>query len=81
MIQLPGERFFAVVRLYNDRQRTNLCSPDVAAGRLTELPALPSGGDTSYAGQVFHEGLLWISYYSCDENKTAIYLAKLALPA
>ena len=81
IIQLPGERFFAVVRLYDDRQRTSLCTLDVAAGRLTELLALPSGGDTSYAGLVFHDGLLWISYYSSHEDKTAIYLAKLALPA
>lgn len=41
---------------------------------------LPSGGDTSYAGLVYHEGVLWISYYSTHEGKSAIYLAKVRLP-
>ena len=38
---------------------------------------LPSGGDTSYAGMVWHEGLLWVSYYASHEGKTAIYLARV----
>jgi hypothetical protein len=29
---------------------------------------------------VWHEGLLWLSYYSSHEEKTSIYLAKVALP-
>src|SRR5205085_7380324 len=41
---------------------------------------LPSGGDTSYAGLVWHEGLLWVSYYSSHEGKASIYLAKVRLP-
>ena len=45
-------------------------------------PALtfPSGGDTSYPGLVWHEGLLWMSYYSSHEGKTSIYLAKIKVP-
>ena len=39
----------------------------------------PSGGDTSYPGFVWHEGLLWMSYYSSHEGKTSIYLAKVKL--
>ena len=74
---LPGGRMVAVVRLYNGRQRTSICSIDPAAATLAETLALPSGGDTSYAGLVFHEGLLWVSYYSSHEEKTAIYLAKV----
>jgi len=50
-------------------------TPD--AGTLNEALKLPSGGDTSYAGLVWHEGLLWISYYSSHEGKTSIYLAKV----
>ena len=38
---------------------------------------LPSGGDTSYPGFAFHDGLLWVMYYSSHEAKTAIYLAKI----
>ena len=40
---------------------------------------LPSGGDTSYAGMVWHEGLLWMSYYSSHEDRPSIYLAKIRL--
>jgi hypothetical protein len=40
---------------------------------------LPSGGDTSYPGLVFHDGLLWMSYYSSHEGKAGVYLAKIRL--
>ncbi|MCA2970685.1 MAG: exo-alpha-sialidase [Acidobacteriaceae bacterium] len=40
---------------------------------------LPSGNDSSYPGFVWHDGLLWMTYYSSHEGKTAIYLAKIAL--
>ena len=40
-----------------------------------------SGGDTSYPGLVWHDGHLWMSYYSSHENKkSSIYLAKIKLP-
>ena len=38
---------------------------------------LPSGGDNSYPGMVWHDTLLWTSYYSSHEEKTSIYLAKI----
>jgi hypothetical protein len=38
---------------------------------------LPSGGDCSYPGMVWHDDRLWISYYSSHEGKTSIYLAKV----
>ncbi len=81
MIQLPDGRLVAAVRLYDGRVRTALAWIDPAAGKLTEFLALPSGGDTSYAGLVLHDGLLWVSYYSSHEGKTSIYLAKVELPA
>ena len=37
------------------------------------------GGDTSYAGMVWHEGLLWVSYDASHEGKTAAYLARVKL--
>lgn len=41
---------------------------------------LPSHGDCSYPGMVYHEGMLWISYYSSHEgNRAAIYLARIAV--
>ena len=47
---------------------------------MTEFLKLPSGGDTSYAGLAWHEGLLWVSYYSSHEGKACIYLAKVKIP-
>ncbi len=81
MIRLPDGRFVAAVRLYEPRVRTGLCWIDPQAGRLTEFLTLPSGGDTSYAGLVWHDDLLWVSYYSSHEEKTSIYLAQVRLPA
>ena len=40
---------------------------------------LPSGGDCSYPGMVWHKNLLWLSYYSSREGATDIYLAKVRL--
>ena len=60
-------------------------SPKTVLARLTldggyePVLTLPSGGDTSYAGMVWHDGVLWVSYYSSHEEKTAIYLARVRL--
>lgn len=48
---------------------------------ITPALTLPSRGDNSYTGLVWHEGLLWVSYYSSHEGKTSIYLAKVRLPS
>ncbi len=79
MIRVPGGRWLAAVRLYDGRERTSLCWVDPAAGRIEEFLVLPSGGDTSYAGLVLHDGLLWISYYSSHEGKSSIYAAQVRL--
>jgi hypothetical protein len=70
----------AAVRLYDGRVRTSLCWLDLEKGTLRECLTLPSGGDTSYAGLVWYEELLWVSYYSSHEGKTSIYLAKVRFP-
>lgn len=80
MIQLPDGRFVAAVRRYDGQVRTALCWLDPQAAKLTEFLTLPSAGDTSYAGLVLHDGLLWVSYYSSHEGKTSIYLAKVQIP-
>ena len=36
---------------------------------------LPSSGDCSYPGLVWHDDRLWMSYYSSHEGKANIYLA------
>lgn len=79
MIRLPDGRFVAVGRLYDDQVRTSLCWLDPEQGSLTEFVPLPSGGDTSYPGLVWHEDRLWVSYYSSHEGKTSIYLAIITL--
>ncbi len=79
MIRLPDGRFVAVVRLYDSPVRSSVCWLDPEKGTLNEALKLPSGGDTSYAGLVWHDDLLWVSYYASHEGKTSIYLAKIGL--
>lgn len=83
MIQLPDGQFIAAVRLYNTENwhpaRTSLCRIDVNNGKITEALTLPSGGDTSYPGMVWFNEILWVSYYSTHEEKTAVYLAKIKI--
>ena len=79
LIQLPDGRLIAGVRLYDKQVRTSIVEIDGTTGKLTELLALPSGGDNSYPGLVWHEGMLFVSYYSSHEAKSSIYLARLKL--
>ena len=80
MIRLPDGRIVAAVRLYDNGARTSLMWLDSDGAKLTEFLKLPSGGDTSYAGLAWHEGLLWVSYYSSHEGKACVYLAKVRIP-
>jgi len=78
---LPSGSMVASGRQYNakpggNRTFVGSMTPHSVKAELV----LPSGGDCSYAGMVWHEGLLWTSYYSTHEGKTAIYLAKIRLP-
>jgi hypothetical protein len=78
-IILPDGRMVAAVRLYDGKVRTSLCELDPEAGTLVERLPLPSGGDCSYAGLVWHDDRLWISYYSSHEGgKGKIYRAVAA---
>lgn len=77
VLRIPDGRWVAAVRLYDKKVRTSLCWLDLENARLTEFQALPSGGDTSYAGLVWNRDRLWVSYYSSHEGKTSIYLAQL----
>lgn len=78
---LPNGSAVAAVRHYDGKVRTALGDFDATGGKLDERLVLPSGGDTSYAGLVWHDGLLWVSYYSSHEGKSAIYLAKVKVSA
>lgn len=79
LTQLPDGRIVVGGRSYGNQRETRLWWLDAAAGRLDPILALPSGGDTSYPGLVFHEGMLWVSYYSSHEEKTVIYLARVEI--
>jgi hypothetical protein len=77
LIALADGRLVAATRLYDKQTRTALSWLDPPSAALREFLTLPSGGDTSYPGLVWHDGLLWVSYYSSHEEKTSIYLAQV----
>lgn len=78
LARLPDGSWLAVGRLIEEgKPQTAVCRLDVNAGTLKPVLTLPSGGDTSYPGLVWHEGQLWISYYSSHEKKSSIYLARV----
>jgi hypothetical protein len=78
-IRLPDGSLWAAGRTYPGGAKTALATM-TADGEYTPVLTFPSGGDTSYAGLVWHDGLLWMSYYSSHEGKTSIYLAKIKVP-
>ncbi|NLE38804.1 MAG: exo-alpha-sialidase [Pirellulaceae bacterium] len=77
LIELPDGTLVVGTRLRSGKVRTSLCWVDPEAGRMAELLRLPSRGDSSYPGLAWHDGVLWMSYYSTHEGKTSIYLAKV----
>jgi hypothetical protein len=76
-LQVPGAQWIGAGRWHEGEPRTQLVQLDPQRGTITPLLELPSGGDTSYPGMVWHDGLLWVSYYSSHEGKTNIYLARI----
>lgn len=77
-IQLPDGQLWAAGRSYPGGAKTVLAK--MTADSYDPVLTLPSGGDCSYPGLVWHDGLLWMSYYSSHEGKSAIYLARIRLP-
>jgi len=80
LLRLPDGRLLAAVRLYDGGVRTALGWLDPEAGTFAEFLRLPSGGDTSYPGLVWADGVVWVTYYSSHEGKTSIYLARVRPP-
>ncbi|MCX8038388.1 MAG: exo-alpha-sialidase [Candidatus Sumerlaeia bacterium] len=77
-IILPDGTMWAASRYHHpDGPKTILAR----FGPTTYEPVLtlPSGGDCSYPGLVWHDNMLWMSYYSSHEGKACIYLAKIRL--
>lgn len=79
LIELPSGEIVVAGRDYVGKPKTKLWRLDPETAKLSDLVALPSGGDTSYPGLVYRDGLLWVSYYSSHEGKTSIYLAHVKL--
>jgi len=77
MLLLPDGRLVAAIRRYSHRMWTSLNWVDPDSGELREFIELPSAGDNSYAGLVWHDDVLWVSYYSSHEEGTHVYLAKI----
>lgn len=79
---LPDDTMWAAGRLvqntpYGEIEKTFVGPMDFH--EIHRQLVLPSGGDCGYPGMVFHDGILWISYYSSHENNTAIYLARVSI--
>ena len=77
-LQLPDGSLWAGSREYGK-------TPSMVIARMDRehyepVLTLPSGGDCSYPGMAWHDGRLWVSYYSSHEGKTSIYLAQVRLP-
>ena len=74
-IRLPDGSLWAGTRKYGQGSKTVLAQ--MTATALKPVLEFPSGGDTSYPGLLWHDDLLWMSYYASHEGKTSIYLAKI----
>ncbi len=75
---LPDGEMWAASRLYVSGGPYTAVGPMTSTSYTPEV-ILPSGGDTGYPGMVYHDGILYISYYSSHEGKSNIYLARLQL--
>jgi len=82
LIRLPGNRLLACVRHCDPAGKRGIALfwLDPVSGTFTEVLELPSSdGDSGYPGMVWHDGFLWVSYYSSHEDNTDIYLAKVQI--
>ena len=78
-IRIPGGHWIAAGRMHPGGAHTALTWLDIEKGTMSVLAKLPSGGDTSYPGLVWHNDVLYVSYYSSHEGKTSIYLAEVKI--
>jgi hypothetical protein len=79
-IQLPNGELICATREYLPEKKTATSLFKLTEnGEVKPVLTLPSGGDTSYPGLLIHNDMLFVSYYSSHEDKTAIYLAKIRI--
>lgn len=79
-IRLPDGSLWAAGRRYHPDGTTTTVLARMTRNSYEPVLTLPSGGDTSYPGLVWHNNLLWMSYYSSHEARTSIYVAKIRIP-
>jgi len=78
-IRSPGGTLWAAGRGRHEDGRSATVLARMTRDRYEPVLRLPSGGDCSYPGMVWHEDLLWMTYYSSHEGKASIYLARIRL--
>lgn len=78
LVLLPDETLLCGTRqhLPGEETRTQLARVTLEGG-FTPVLTLPSGGDTGYPGMVVKDGLLYVSYYSSQEGRANVYLARV----
>ena len=76
LLVLKDDGLICATREYNsgNANRTILAKVSLS-GDFKKILTLPSSGDTSYAGMLIKDGILYISYYSSHEGQTSIYTA------
>lgn len=80
LLELPEGRWVAAGRIFDgNKPQTALLELDIESARVVPVLDLPSGGDSSYPGLVWHDDRLWMSYYSSHEGKANIYLAVIEI--
>lgn len=78
-IKTPAGDWIGAGRIIDAAAHTDVTWINPDSGQMASLLKLPSGGDCSYPGMVWHDDLLWLSYYSSHEGKTSVYLAKVKI--
>lgn len=82
-VVLPNGAMWACARGRGPHDKAATVLARMTATSYEPELVLPSGGDCSYAGMVFKDDILWLSYYSSHEagaaTESSIYLAQLRL--
>ncbi len=79
LIILENDLMLCATREYSpDFTEQTIITKVDSEGKTTKLLTLPSGGDCSYPGLLMKDNILFVSYYSSHEEKTAIYLARIS---
>lgn len=79
VLELPDGRLIAGSRAYGEGPTYTTVLARLTRTSYEPFLTLPSGGDTSYPGLVWHDGLLHVCWYSSHEGRTALYLARVSL--